>query len=177
MNQSSDVVHIHNIIKIMYSEMGFLPDYPYHLISDKEMFDAFLRQDGFFATYYPCPDSEFDEAYSKLLNFIMDAVTEFQQQGTPLPDWIYSYMIMRPVTYESPESEIDYICEMANIEKPDVLATFTLQVAETCYEVSKKWLTKIPSASRRPPTMFGETHVTKSLRLTQANVLLDSEII
>lgn len=34
---------IHDIIKIKYSRLGYLPSYPYHLISDKEMFDAFIH--------------------------------------------------------------------------------------------------------------------------------------
>lgn len=171
------MIYIHKVIKIMYVDMGFLPDYPYHLISDKEMFDAFLREDGFFATYYPCPDPEFQEAYDALLNYITDCINQFEEDGTIIPDWVYSYMIMRPVTYDSPEEDIDYICDMANIDKPDILAEFTTQVAETCYTVSKKWLAKMPSADRRPPTMFGETHVTKSLRLMQADVLLDSDMV
>lgn len=168
--------HIHDIIKITYVEMGFLPDHPFYLVSDSEMFDAFLKEDGFFATYYPCPDPKFQDAYDDLLNCITSYIKNFEKDGTTIPDWVYSYMIMRPVTYESDEQDIDYICELANIENPTAIAVFTVQVAETCYEVSKKWLQKMPSAVRRPPTMFGETHVTKSLRLMQANVLLDSEI-
>ena len=33
---------IHDIIKIKYTRLGYLPNYPYHLISDEEMFDAFI---------------------------------------------------------------------------------------------------------------------------------------
>lgn len=33
---------LHDQIKIEYVRQGYLPNYPYHLISDKEMFDAFL---------------------------------------------------------------------------------------------------------------------------------------
>lgn len=36
---------IHDVIKIKYIELGYLPDYPYHLISDAEMCDAFLHRD------------------------------------------------------------------------------------------------------------------------------------
>lgn len=168
--------HFHIIVKIAYAEMGFLPNYPYHLISDDEMFEAFLREDdGFFATYYPCPHPDLQDAYDTLLNCIKDHIHQFQKDTTKIPDWVYSYMIMNPVTFQSPEEDIDYICEMANIDKPNILAEFTPQVAATCYAISKKWLQKMPSAYRRPPTMFGEPHVIKSLRLTQANVLLDSD--
>lgn len=169
-------MHIHNIIKIMYVNMGFLPDHPYYLISDDEMFDAFLGDDGFFATYYPCPDEEFREAYNKLLNYIIECINDYKQEGTDVPDWVYSYMIMCPTTFASPEEDVAYICEMANIDTPAILAEFNTEVASTCYKVSKKWLQKIPSrTNNRPPTMFGEAHVIKSLRLMQANVLLDSD--
>lgn len=170
-------MHIHNIIKIMYVNIGFLPNTPYHLISDDEMFDAFLKKDGFFETYYPCPGPAFQQAYDNLFNYIKSCIEKFQNEDEPIPDWVYSYMIMRPITYQSPEEDIAYICDMANIDSPQILAEFTPQLAATCYEVSRKWLQKqTTKMTDRPHTMFGETHVTKSLRLTEANVLLDSDI-
>ena len=35
---------LHNIIKNELSELGYLPNLPYHLISDSEMFDAFIKK-------------------------------------------------------------------------------------------------------------------------------------
>ena len=56
----------------------------------------------------------------------------------------------------------------------NALPEFNAEVAMNCYKISKKWIQKLPSKhAHRPPTMFGETHVTKSLRLDQANILLD----
>ena len=169
-------MHIHNIIKIMYVNMGYLPNYPYHLISDDEMFDAFLKEDGFFDAYYPCPSENLRQAYDALVSYIKECIDNFKKDGTLIPDWVYSYMIMNPVTYASPEEEISYICDMSNIDYSG-LAQFDETVANTCYKVSKKWLQKMPSKiNSRPPTMFGEAHVIKSLRLTQAYVLLDSDL-
>ena len=37
---------IHDIIKIKYTRLGYLPNYPYHLISDEEMFNAFINFNG-----------------------------------------------------------------------------------------------------------------------------------
>ena len=154
-------MHIHNIIKIMYVNMGYLPDYPYHLISDAEMFDAFLKENGFFSTYYPCPGQKFEEAYDTLFNYIKDSIIDYQEGK---------------ITYASAEEDIDYLCEMCNITFSNALPVFNEEVANTCYEISKKWLQKLPAnVNNRPPTMFGETHVTKSLRLLQSNVLLDSD--
>lgn len=167
---------IHNYIKIMYSNLGYLPGHPYYLISDAEMFDAFLREDGFFADEYPCPCEDLQDAYDALLNCIKEKITDFLENGTTIPDWVYSYMIMRPITYNSDEADIAYLAEMGNVDMQGVLAEFTPNVARTCYYISKKWLAKMPSKYRdRVPTMFGEPHVTKSLRLDQANVLIESE--
>ena len=58
---------IHDFIKIMYTDMGYLPNYPYYLISDEEMFDAFLRDDqGFFNDYYPCPADNLQTEYERV---------------------------------------------------------------------------------------------------------------
>lgn len=70
---------IHDIIKIKYSNLGYLPGYPYHLISDKEMFDAFIdlsvdeydNEDKipsgvyFFEDMYSDPFAEEDVFYKK----------------------------------------------------------------------------------------------------------------
>ena len=36
---------IHDLIKIKYIREGYLPNYPYHMISDEEMFNAFINPD------------------------------------------------------------------------------------------------------------------------------------
>ena len=164
---------IHDVIKMMYINMGYLPGQPYYLISDKEMFDAFLREDGFFNDFYPCPSESLQEAYSNLRQYIVDSISNYLNGSeSELPAWIYSYMIMRPITYDSDIADIAYLNNLANIDSPSGAPQFTEELAESCYEVSQKWLQKQPSkASHRPPTMFGETHVTKSLRLDQANIL------
>lgn len=165
---------IHDIIKSQYSSMGYLPGYPYHLISDAEMFDAFLREDGFFNDYYPCPGERFEEAYTTLREYIAEKISEFMAGGDELPSWIYSYMLMRPITYASDEADIAYLYDLLGMDPPEALAEFSEQLAGACLEVSRRWLQKLPSKSKdRPPTMFGETHVTKSLRLDQANVLIE----
>ena len=158
--------------------MGYLPGTPFYLISDAEMFEAFLKDEGVFADYYPCPDEKFQECYDALLKFITDSILDHLANGTELPKWIYSYMMLRPITYSSPEADIAYLCELANVKNSNIVAEFSPEVAAICYEVSKKWIQKNPARyDNRPPTMFGETHVTKSLRLDQANVLYEPTVI
>lgn len=68
---------IHDIIKIKYVRLGFITkNFPYHLISDEEMFNAFIEVDKdykstlidtdvrFFDNYYPNPFNE-DDTYQK----------------------------------------------------------------------------------------------------------------
>ena len=167
---------IHCIIKLKYITMGYLPGYPYYLISDKEMFDAFLREDGFFNDFYPCPSEDLREAYDALRQYIVDRINDYLSDGTEIPAWVYSYMIMNPVTFESDEADIAYICKMGNVDYPGALAEFNEDVAEMCYKVSSRWIQKQPSKhSDRPATMFGEAHVIKSLRLDEANILSTEE--
>lgn len=168
---------IHDVIKRMYVNMGYLPGYPYYLISDEEMFDAFTREDGFFNDFYPCPSESLQEAYTSLRQYIVDQISDYMQ-GTleSLPDWIYSYMIMQPTTFQSEQDDITYLSELAGLESPLGAPEFTEETAETCYEISTKWIQKQPSKhAHRPPTMFGETHVIKSLRLDQSNILTGTE--
>lgn len=171
-------MHMHDVIKIRLSNMGYLPGYPYHLISDNEMIKAFIGSEGFFNDFYPCPSDDLEDAYELLKNTIEVKLSEYiiSNGDKPIPNWIYSYMLMRPITYQSDEAAIDYLSGMLNLNSTNALPEFDADMARACYQVSCKWLTKFASKAldeQRPPTMFGETHVTKSLRLDQANVFVE----
>jgi len=193
---------IHDCIKIQYSTMGYLPGYPYYLISDAEMFDAFMREDGFFNDWYPCPCSGdcpcesvcpgyaereeypddpskwktplLQEAYNTLRQYISDTIDSYQaNEIASIPDWIYSYMIGSCITYQSDELDLYYLNDLLGADTAKGAPEFTTSSALACLAVSSAWLNKQPTKlNRRPPTMFGEPHVIKSLRLDQANILL-----
>lgn len=95
----SDAAYIHSIIKIRLSNLGYLPDIPYHLISDGEMIDAFIDGDrnyrnnsethvrelvsvtnlrGYFADTYPCPSAELQEDYDNLVRGIISRLDEYK---------------------------------------------------------------------------------------------------
>ena len=168
-------MEVKDYIKILYSKMGYLPNHPYHLISDEEMFDAFLKEDGFFADFYPCPDSSLEDKYTALLQCIKEKVTKHLKDNEELPNWIYSYMSLNVTTFNSSERDLDYLAGLLGIEFNSGLSEFNPQVASACYEVSSKWIQKQPSKyANRVPTIFGEPHVIKSLRLDQANMLLSN---
>lgn len=79
---------VHDIIKIKYVKLGYLKkNYPYHLISDEEMFNAFIDlgtefksnlidpRVRFFNKYYPNPFEKTDIYYK--LNAAGDVVAEY----------------------------------------------------------------------------------------------------
>lgn len=178
---------VNDYIKINYIELGYLPNHSYFLISDEEMIDAFRKEDGFFNEYYPCPDEsspDMVEAYEALRTCIwgkLDAYLE-DPENVKIPNWVYSYMILNAVTFGSEEfggsdeADIAYLYELLGIKSPNPLAEFTPQLAWGCYRTSQEWMKKNPSRYRdRPPTMFGEPHVIKCLRVKQANILIEDE--
>lgn len=78
---------IHDILKIQFIAEGYLPDQPYHLISDSELMDAFFHTKSddnddldtsyvdpidFFHQVYYLPDNwyELSEQYQKIVNAI-----------------------------------------------------------------------------------------------------------
>lgn len=161
---------VHDVIKIKYVEEGYLPNYPYYLISDKEMIQAFLREDdGFFALNYQLEsdNQELVDAYQLLqteiayhLNLYLDS-----DKMIPIPDWVYSYMIGSCISNTSKQSDRHDL--LVAIGRDNTADEFNEAIHQDLYQISLAWLRKLPEDKRshRPPTMFGEGHVVKSLRL------------
>lgn len=189
---------IHDVIKIRYIDQGYLPNHPYHLISDKEMFDAFRRieytQDiaretfspsfeGFFWANYSNPeeaDQELSTAHAKLVTAIQYHIDQYLgTNGTyTIPDWVYSYMLGTVIGPTSDTKDIhDLILPLGTDNIDDI---FDAPSAKACLEESREWIKKkllpqyitIESTGAvidlRPPTIFGEPHVVKSLRLKRS---------
>ena len=167
--------YLNDLVKIKYIDLGYLPNYPYHMITDKEMIDAFMGDGQFFDTFYPCPDSSLSDAYQALRDNIQQVLTDYLEDNiNTIPDWIYSYMFGNTTTYQSDERDIDYLYELANMTPSDGYGIFTKELAQMCYETSQAWLVKqVGKSYDRVPTMFGEPHVIKSLRLLAADILSD----
>lgn len=202
---------IHDVIKIQYVQAGYLPDYPYHLIADEEMCDAFVRlpesvqeyitpdyfgqtldetkttidwfhayetsSDAmFFRDNYPMIDLALEYPYKDLLNRIFYEIQEFKNNlddDKMLPDWVYSYMLGVVIGPESSILDIhDFIYSMGTDNTYD---EYNLDCAIACLRISKEWLKKIivpEGEAQRPPTMFGEPHVLKAIRLDQESLLV-----
>lgn len=163
---------IHDLIKIQYINEGYLPNYPYHMITDKEMFDAFLLEDeGYFAVNYPLLDMSLQEEYDALIAGIKACIDAYQEDGTEIPSWVYSYMLGNTFSVNSDMLDIMYLYDLLHLS-PDQKDIFGKDLQSQCLEVSQDWLSKLPAKyGSRPATMFGEPHVIKSLRLDAVNIL------
>ena len=131
---------VHDIIKIKYVSLGYIrKNYPYHLISDEEMFNAFIDLGDkefnkkttvinpkvrFFDSYYPCPFTE-DDYYEKR-NSKGEVIERISLLGeyNKLKDYIVSainqYLTLRDST---------------SIELPDWVYTYML--GEVVYQKSE----------------------------------------
>jgi hypothetical protein len=185
----------HDIIKIKYSKLGYLPNYPYHLISDEEMFDAFINLSGndessgsssterFFDDNYANPFSEEDvvfigaggeqislsSEYYRLRKYIINEINTYlsykqsaNSDSYELPDWIYTYMLGEVIYNSSDYLDIHDLLVL--LDDTNIENIMTPKVCRDCYEKSTKYISTLTTGIR-PPTVFGEPHVIKQLRL------------
>lgn len=216
---------MHDIIKIKYTRLGYLPNYPYHLISDEEMFNAFINLEitddssgssdsveRFFDDYYPNPFEDVNMIYLgsageeislrgeylRLKNYIVEIINEYlshrgavDEDEYEIPDWIYSYMLGE-VIYNVPGTADDFqykdihdtLLSLDNIQvdisrvideagEEDLIQLlnddhinneFNRVSCLRCYIESTKYISTLTTGIR-PPTVFGEPHVIKQLRM------------
>lgn len=200
-SKESSIKFIHNLIKIHFVNSGYLPNYPYHLISDAEMCDAFMsrqimsngtiKRSGYFYDAYPCLVPEFQgpaAPYSNLEHALRYHLNTLKSSNDPefaLPDWVYSYMLGKTIGVLSDKLDIHDLINPIGADNID--DEFTSDASRKCYEISRKWIQKslhssIDDTDRyanvdgiridlRPPTMFGEPHVIKSIRISELSPL------
>lgn len=165
---------IHNLIKIKLSSLGYLPDKPYHLFSDSEMCDAFLNEDEnkscFFYDNYPCIDDSLKNKYDELVSCLKYHLSKLKSSKNPeyiLPNWVYSYMLGSVISVYSPDIDKHDLFVLMGLDNID--DEFNTNICESCYNISKQWLSRLPhnhfEKDHRAPTLFGEPHVIKYLRL------------
>lgn len=168
---------VHDLIKIKLTNAGYLMNYPYHMISDTEMCDAFLSGNtGYFYDAYPCLDSSLRTEYTNLVKAIkyhMHCLKTTKDDFYTLPDWVYSYMLGEVISVNSDTKDIHDLLVPLGVDNID--DEFTPEASVACSLTSKQWLkqTRVvdivefegEEIDSRPPTMFGEPHVIKSIRL------------
>ena len=199
---------IHDVLKMRYAYDGYLENFPYHMLSDKEMIFAFMGKDdtGFFYDNYPRL-IETETAFLRynslrltigyhLAMYLVDADRQYI-----IPDWVYSYMLGSTISVNSDNLDIHDLCVQLGVHES--VDTFTSACSQACLDVSTSCLGANASIDyidipekykadmedvlkqmslyewyhspivgekicKRPPTMFGEPHVLKALRLRQA---------
>lgn len=171
---------VHDIIKMNFVREGYLPNHPYHLISDNEMIDAFIHIDsagnksGYFVDYYPSDElqGQLLTTYNNLVESIVYHLEQYKSDSSyVIPDWVYSYMVGSCVGPQSSTLDKHDLFVLLNLDNTD--DEFNTEIYKSCYETSKEWIRKLNPTiqDHRPPTLFGEPHVVKSLRLAQVDVL------
>lgn len=136
---------IHDVIKIRYINDGYLPDYPYHMISDLEMILAFMDADGkgFFFDNYPQLDDGFMPAmrYRELaltIEYHLAMYLASKDTAYTIPDWVYSYMLGSAISVNSEYLNIHDLCTDLGIG--DVVDEFSAFCSSKCYELSYNYL-------------------------------------
>lgn len=162
-------------VKIMYSNEGYLPDFPYHLVSDEEMIDAFaFNESNYLLDNYPCLFEEVRSEYNELVRCIRSHCYMYLENlGYTIPDWVLSYMIGAVVGPNSSVRDVHDFLVLLNLD--NLYDEFTPNILKSVLDVSKKALGTASDANKgaeqyRPPTMFGEPHVVKYLRLEKVSV-------
>lgn len=165
-------------IKIQYIQSGYLPDHPYHLISDMELLDAFIINDeNFFDDNYniETQDEELLELHKMLKDEIIYHVNQAKDNNdiSYIPTWVTSYMLGSVICQTSQLKDIDDLISLSNITDVVPAGQFNDILYRSNANISKDWIGKLPSTKKehRPITVFGEPHVIKSLRLAQVDVL------
>ena len=153
-------VFIHDLIKIKFIREGYLPNYPYHMISDEEMCDAFLNHkqgnvsitedDQYFYYAYPLIEGSSAEviaAWEHLRKSLLYHIHTFKytkDSNFTMPDWVYSYMLGSVIGPRSDTLDIHDLISPLYVD--NVEDKFGAEQAQACYEVSKKWIVKTRSA-------------------------------
>ena len=140
-------------IKIRYSQEGYLPNYPPHLISDEEMCDAFINNSiCYFDDNYPLINPGLIQEYRVLKASIRYHISRFldidSSDWSDLPAWVYSYMMGQVVGPNSTDADRHYFLVGIGYDNIDDEITSGSQVA--CYKMSKQWVDKLSSVYRTP---------------------------
>lgn len=157
---------LHDLIKIRLVDMGYLPNYPYHMISDAEMCNAFMDcrnpdpgaavdpdypGSGMFFDYYPLldrSDSDLSGAYGQLvltIQYYLLCMQYGSDRNFKLPDWIYSYMLGSTISVYSDKLDIHDLIYPLGVDNID--DDFNADSSRACLSTSYDWINRTQSSS------------------------------
>lgn len=133
-----------DLVKIKLVNMGYVPNYPYHLISDTEMCLGFLNckaGSGYFFDAYPSdinPNLEY--GYSQLLLSIQYylCLIMYGAGKYEIPDWVYSYMLGATIGVQSDPRDIHDLIYPLGVDNVDDI--FDAKAAKACWDTSLRWI-------------------------------------
>lgn len=138
-----------------------------------------LSLDCYFSVNYPLLYEEMRSAYEELISALYYHIEVHLNSArdvipVAVPDWVYSYMNGAVISVNSDALDIHDFFSLMNLDNQ--AGQFTKEIQESCLEISSKWIKKLPPTKNimRPPTMYGEPHVIKSLRI--AGLLADDVV-
>ena len=134
---------VHDVIKIRLVEDGYLPNYPYHMMSDREMIAAFMGTDGagYFQENYKCLDRTNDVLkimYYQLVLSVAYYAAMYQVAEQEIPDWVYSYMLGSTISTNSGSLDIHDL--NASLHTENDSDEFTLASSVACLNVSAAYI-------------------------------------
>ena len=131
---------------------------------------CYVSAECYFSVNYPLLQDEMRDAYNDLVDAIyyhiqthLDSVCDVIPVA--VPDWVYSYMNGAVIGVNSDSLDKHDFFSLMNLDNQ--AGEFTKEIFESCLDISTKWVKKLPPSKNtmRPPTMYGEPHVIKSLRI------------
>lgn len=183
----------HDVIKQKYSLEGYLLDYPPHLISDEEMFQAFIplqyfkidedrdevvfglnewqqfendTQPSYFKNNYPLLGESLLYQYKDLVsNICYHIKRHLENESYVIPSWVYSYMLGAVIGPESEKIDIHDFLVSLNCDNLD--DNYGEKEGNACLKAAIEYENSIRVVveEHRPTTMFGELYLIKYLRL------------
>ena len=135
------------LAKIRLSNSGYLPNYPYHLISDKELYDAFMdckTGTGYFFDAYPfLNNSALAVPYKQLVltiqyYLLLAQLSTAANAKEDISDWIYSYMLGFVIGVQSDKKDIHDLIYPLGVDNVD--DDFNWQCSVACLNTSQEWI-------------------------------------
>lgn len=187
--------YIHDIIKIKYTDLGYLPDYPYHLLSDSEMCDAFLPKaipddvelkdfnefvDDISCYFYDNYYIHLTEDENAEDNDMLRIFGYYKTLTQNLKYWLdkckanlndsytmpnWVYQYMNGTVLGEDRNVNDMHQFLVDIDDDNLDDEYNESIYQQCYNLSYKCLSRIKDLDHRSPSIFVDPTILRYVRL------------